>query len=430
MTDLRIEPVKMEGSVTVPPSKSLAHRAIICASLANGRSVIKNIQYSDDIRATILGMRSLGAVILEEEDTLTIDGVKSGIVTQGRTIDCNESGSTLRFLIPIATLFEGETRFIGQGKLGTRPLNTYETIFEEQGLRYEAADTDELDLTVEGSFQPGTYEVRGDVSSQFISGLLFTLPQLKGSSKIRMTTPLESESYVDLTLSMLESFGIEVFFDKDEQLFSIAGNQEYTAQDITVEGDYSQAAFFLSANALGNAVRVEGLNQGSLQGDRAILAILDQLKGSQKNGEMDRDISAETLIPKRKIDGSQCPDIIPVVALVAALSEGETRMTNLERLRIKESDRLEATQKELAELGADIKVEGDSLVVRGVDRLRGDATVWSHKDHRIAMMLAVASTVCESPIVIRDTECVAKSYPDFWEVVEQLGGKSNEWNLG
>ena len=420
MTDLRLDPMKLKGPVTVPPSKSLAHRAIICASLARGRSEIKNIQYSDDIEATIEGMQTFGAVIQKNEGSLSIEGIEAYAFTRGRTINCNESGSTLRFLIPLATLFEGETHFAGQGKLGTRPLDTYQVIFEQQGLRYESSNTGELDLTVEGSLRPGAYEVRGDVSSQFITGLLFTLPLLKAASEIRMTTPLESEGYVDLTLSILDSFGIHIDFDKERQVFSIEGNQAYRPHDTTVEGDYSQAAFFLSARALGNPVRVEGLNERSLQGDRAIAAILEQLGG----------LELDDVTTHRTIDGSQCPDIIPVVALVAALTGGKTEITNLERLRIKESDRLEATQKELAQLGADIEVVGDSLVISGVNSLKGNTTVWSHKDHRIAMMLAVASTVCEAPIVIRDTGCVAKSYPDFWEVFEQLGGKSSEWNLG
>lgn len=420
MTDLKLEPVKLEGSVTVPPSKSLAHRAIICASLAEGRSEVSNIQYSEDILATIAGMRSFGAVIHTEESTVIIDGISDYSSTEGRTIDCNESGSTLRFLIPLATLFEGETRFTGQGKLGTRPLDTYEEIFVKQGLHYSTSETDELDLTVDGSLRPGVYEVRGDVSSQFITGLLFTLPLLNAASKIRMTTPLESEGYVDLTLSMLKNFGIHVDFDKEKQVFSVEGNQIYRSQNTTVEGDYSQAAFFLSANELGNAVNVNGLNPSSLQGDREIVTILEQLNGS--------DFADETV--ERTIDGSQCPDIIPVAALVAALSSGKTKIINLERLRIKESDRLEAVQKELSKLGADIEIDGDGLLIRGKSKLKGNATVWSHKDHRIAMMLAVASTVCEEPIIIKDTECVAKSYPDFWDVFEQLGGKSSEWNLG
>ncbi|WP_423190430.1 3-phosphoshikimate 1-carboxyvinyltransferase [Alkalibacterium sp. f15] len=430
MTDLRIEPVKLKGPVTVPPSKSLAHRAIICASLAKGRSEIKNIQYSDDITATIEGMQMLGAVIQKNEGSLSIEGIKDYAPTQGRTINCNESGSTLRFLIPLATLFEGETHFTGQGKLGTRPLATYQAIFEKQGLKYESSNTGKLDLTVEGSLQPGAYEVRGDVSSQFITGLLLTLPLLGATSEIRMTTPLESEGYVDLTLSMLESFGIHIEFDKERQLFSIEGNQVYRAQDVTIDGDYSQAAFFLSARALGNLVSVEGLNERSLQGDRAIVSILEQLGGVQPNNNKGMNIFAEQLTIDQTIDGAQCPDIIPIVALVAALSSGKTKIINLERLRIKESDRLEATQKELAQLGADIEVDGDSLVIKGVDSLKGNTSVWSHKDHRIAMMLAIASTVCEAPIIIKDTECVAKSYPDFWDIFEQLGGKSSEWNLG
>lgn len=420
MTHLQIEPEKLAGTVTVPPSKSLAHRAIICAGLADGRSTVHNIQYSDDIKATIQGLRSMGAEITEENESVVIDGVGLNVQESRttsdsiRTIDCNESGSTLRFLVPIATLFDGKTRFTGRGKLGQRPLTPYEDLFNAQELLYEAADTDSLDLTVEGNLLPETVELRGDISSQFITGLLMTLPFLNGNSQIKVTTPLESKGYIDLTLDVFNTFGLTIHVEEDGQLYKIPGNQSIQAVDYTVEGDYSQAAFFLSANALGNKVAVSGLNAGSLQGDKAILSILDTLKQGTD----------------RVIDGSQCPDIIPVAALVAALSEGKTRIQNLERLRIKESDRLEATQKELEAIGADIQIENNDLVINGVKSLKGGATVWSHKDHRMAMMLGIASTRCKEPIIIKDTECVAKSYPDFWDVFKTLGGTINERHLG
>ncbi|MCC5893940.1 MAG: 3-phosphoshikimate 1-carboxyvinyltransferase [Alkalibacterium sp.] len=420
MTHLQLEPGKIAGTVTVPPSKSLAHRAIICAGLADGHSTVRNIQYSDDIKATIQGLRAMGAEITEERDSVIIDGI--GLNGRGsiqadhssRTIDCNESGSTLRFLVPVATLFEGKTRFVGRGKLGKRPLTPFEDLFNSQGLLFATTNTDTLDLTVEGPLAPEAVELRGDISSQFITGLLMTLPFLDGDSAIKVTTPLESKGYIDLTLDVFKAFGLTIHVEEDGQLYNIPGNQSIKAVDYTVEGDYSQAAFFLSANALGNTLDISGLNEQSLQGDKAILSILDTLKQDTH----------------RVIDGSQCPDIIPVAALVASLSEGSTRIENLERLRIKESDRLEATQRELEAIGADIQIEGNDLVIQGVSSLKGGATVWSHKDHRMAMMLAIASTRCEEPIIIKDTECVAKSYPDFWDVFKTLGGTINERHLG
>ncbi|SDQ28321.1 3-phosphoshikimate 1-carboxyvinyltransferase [Carnobacterium viridans] len=417
MTNLTLTPTTLNGTVIVPPSKSIAHRAVICASLATGRSTIKNVQLSDDILATIEGMRSFGAIISYDDQTLTIDGIRNGSAKEIRTINCNESGSTLRFLIPLATLFTGETHFIGQGHLGKRPLEPYQELFEAQSLHYKQAATENLQLSVAGPLTSGIYEMRGDISSQFITGMLLTLPLLTEDSILKITTHLESKGYIDLTLSVLQSFGIVIEQDEDGQEYRIKGQQAYTARDYTVEGDYSQAAFWLSANALGNELLVNGLDSDSLQGDQAIVSILETVNGGSNDSE-------------RIIDGAQVPDIIPVVALVAALSKGKTKIINLERLRIKESDRLVATQKELTALGAQIEIVGDSLLIEGVSELSGGQEVWSHKDHRMAMMLAIASTVCQEPIHIKDTDCVKKSYPNFWETFQQLGGKIHEWNMG
>lgn len=417
MTNLTLTPTTLNGTVIVPPSKSMAHRAVICASLATGRSTIKNVQLSDDILATIEGMRSFGAIISYDDQTLTIDGIRNGAAKEIRTINCNESGSTLRFLIPLATLFTGETHFIGQGHLGKRPLEPYQELFNAQSLHYNQAATENLQLSVAGPLTSGIYEMRGDISSQFITGMLLTLPLLAEDSILKITTHLESKGYIDLTLSVLQSFGIVIEQDEDGQEYRIKGQQAYTARDYTVEGDYSQAAFWLSANALGNELLVNGLDSDSLQGDQAIVSILATVNGGSNDSE-------------RIIDGAQVPDIIPVVALVAALSKGKTKIINLERLRIKESDRLVATQKELTALGAQIEIVGDSLLIEGVSELSGGQEVWSHKDHRMAMMLAIASTVCQEPIHIKDTDCVKKSYPNFWETFQQLGGKIHEWNMG
>lgn len=437
MTDLLIKPAKLKGTVHIPPSKSMAHRAVIAACLVDGESVIGNIDLSEDIIATIEGMRAFGATIriqdaANQRKRLIIQGVGVNKSTENRLIDANESGSTLRFFVPLATLFEGETRFVGRGKLGVRPMDTYEKIFREQGLRFEPSGTEQLDLKVEGRLVSGRFEMAGNISSQFITGLLFTLPLLDGDSIIQITTELESVGYIELTLEVLRTFGISVIFNEAERQFIIPGNQAYQAQHYTVEGDYSQAAFFLSAGALGNEVTVTGLLPESNQGDKGTIDILRQLNAQVDISEESVIATppAEGLVGAEVIDGVQVPDIIPVSALVAALSKGETKIINLNRLRIKESDRLEATKEELTKLGADIEVVGDELHIRGVSSLKGGATTWSHKDHRMAMMLAIASTVSENEIIIKDAEYVAKSYPTFWQEFESLGGRISEWHLG
>lgn len=435
MTDLIIKPTKLKGTVNVPPSKSMAHRAIISACLAEGKSVIRNIDLSDDIIATIEGMKAFGSTIDTFDDgarkRLEIEGAPLNQASENRLIDANESGSTLRFFIPIATLFKGETRFIGRGQLGARPLDTFEKIFKAQGLLYKPSGTSKLDLTVEGPLTAGRYEMPGNISSQFITGLLFTLPLLEGESEIVITTDLESVGYLELTLEVLTDFGIQIDYDKKKQVFSIPGNQSYQSQNYTVEGDYSQAAFFLSAGALGNDVVVTGLKQDSNQGDKGILHILKQLNAVLKVKEDTVAVTApDGLEGDVIIDGAQVPDIIPISALVASLSPGKTKIINLKRLRIKESDRLEATKEELEKLGANIQVVGDELHIQGVSKLQGNSIGWSHQDHRMAMMLAIASTICEEEIVVRDADYVSKSYPTFWKEFEALGGRISEWNMG
>ncbi|OOM11828.1 3-phosphoshikimate 1-carboxyvinyltransferase [Clostridium saccharobutylicum] len=434
MGNLKIYPKKLEGEVKIPPSKSMAHRAVICAALGDGVSRVTNIDYSDDIIATIDAMSSLGAMINKKEEYLEVTGIKSPAnkvndqIKTERTIDCNESGSTLRFLVPIAALFDGVNRFVGRGNLGKRPLDTYYNIFNEQGIKYTYKE-DVLDLKTEGKLKAGEFRLKGNISSQFITGLLFTLPLLDGDSKIIITTELESKGYIDLTLSAMKDFGIEVI-NKNYEEFIIKGNQTYKSRDYRVEGDYSQAAFFLSADALLNNVVVNDLKTDSLQGDKEVIDILERMGVSFKNknngliGEVDNNLKATI------IDGSQCPDIIPVISLAAALSEGTTEIINAGRLRIKECDRLAAVTSELNKLGAKITEKEDGLIIEGVTKLKGDVEVWSYKDHRIAMTLAIASTVCDSPIILKDYECVSKSYPEFWKDFKNVGGSFDEWNVG
>ena len=430
MADLKIYPSKLKGEVKIPPSKSMAHRAIICAALSDGLCIIENIDYSDDIIATIDAMNSLGARIVKHKDYIEVMGAYgSGEKPQEtRIIDCNESGSTLRFLVPISLLFKGSSKFIGRGNLGKRPLTTYYNIFERQGIEYSYEEGN-LNLVINGELKPGTFEVEGNVSSQFITGLLFTLPLLKQDSKIVITTEMESKGYIDLTLRVMSDFGVKII-NNNYREFIIKGNQKYNARNYRVEGDYSQAAFFICADSLGNDVLCKDLNLNSLQGDKEVIDILERMNVIFNANDVGVKGTTNGELISTVIDGSQCPDIIPVLTSVAALTKGTTEIINAGRLRIKECDRLAAVTSELNKLGAKIIEKEDGLVVTGVEKLQGGVEVWSHKDHRIAMTLAIASTRCEEPIVINDYECIAKSYPNFFEDFKALGGNVHEWNMG
>ena len=423
MADLKLVPSKLKGEVKIPPSKSMAHRAIICAALSDGFCKIENIDYSDDIIATIDAMNSLGAKIVKYKDYIEVTGAygNSADIEDIRVIDCNESGSTLRFLVPISLLFKGKNKFIGRGNLGKRPLTTYYNIFEKQDITY-SYEEGKLNLIVGGELKPGIFEIEGNVSSQFITGILFTLPLLNDDSKIIITTEMESKGYIDLTLRAMSDFGIEVI-NNDYKEFIIKGNQRYKARNYRVEGDYSQAAFFLCADSLGNNVLCKDLDLNSLQGDKEVIDILERMNVIFNASAIGVKGTTSGQLVSTIIDGSQCPDIIPVLTAVAALTKGKTEIINAGRLRIKECDRLAAVTSELNKLGAKIVEQEDGLIVTGVEILKGNVEVWSHKDHRIAMTLAIASTKCEEPIVIKDYECIAKSYPNFFDDFVSLGGK-------
>lgn len=430
MADLKLVPSKLKGEVKIPPSKSMAHRAIICAALSDGLCIIENIDYSDDIIATIVAMNSLGATIVKYKNHIEVIGAYGNPKKpqESRIIDCNESGSTLRFLVPISLLFKGSNKFIGRGNLGKRPLTTYYNIFDNQGIEYSYEEGN-LNLVINGELKPGVFEVEGNVSSQFITGLLFTLPLLNEDSKIIITTEMESKGYIDLTLRAMSDFGIEVI-NNDYREFIIRGNQKYKARNYRVEGDYSQAAFFLSADALGNDVLCKDLDLNSLQGDKEVIDILERMNVVFEANDIGVSATLNGELKSTVIDGSQCPDIIPVLTAVAALTKGTTEIINAGRLRIKECDRLAAVTSELNKLGAKIIEKEDGLIVTGVEKFQGGVEVWSNKDHRIAMTLAIASTRCEEPIVIKDYECIAKSYPNFFDDFKALGGNVHEWNVG
>lgn len=394
---------KLEGTLHIPSSKSYAHRAIICASLARGRSIISNIDYNEDIEATINAMKALGTIIIKNNDCLEIDGTTT-FMKRNVEIDCKESGSTLRFLVPVSLICESQIHFTGQGELGKRPMNVYYDMFEKQGIGYLYREN-VLDLYVRGMLQGGIFEIPGDVSSQFISGLLFALPLMDRDSKIIITTPLQSKNYVLMTIEVLKQFGVYVIYNDNEII--IPGGQFYMPSIYKVEGDYSAASNYIGANLLGNHIQVKGLNKLSLQSDRIIEEIAEKYN--------DEELS---------IDGSQCIDIVPLLSLLGSVRRRKTYIRNVNRLKYKESDRLEATIDVLTKLGANIQYIDNDLVIDGVSKLHG-AKVSSYHDHRIAMMIFIASTICEGDIIVDDIDCINKSYPMFVQHFKQLGGVIN-----
>lgn len=413
--NVRIRPTNLQGDVVIPPSKSLSHRAIIAASLACGRSKISNVMYSEDIKATIKGMRALGAKIVEGDDYLLIDGAFP--TRKEDTIDCNESGSTLRFLIPISMLADGDITFVGHNNLVNRPLDIYFDLFNKLGVEYEKRDT-YLPLKIKGKLSNGVFYVPGDVSSQFITGLLFSLPLCEGDSKIVITTNLESKGYVDLTIDILKMAGIEII-NNNYQEFEIEGNQEYKPFDYIVEGDYSQSAFFLVADALGANINLLNMNPRSYQGDKKI--INDMMAFGLDVKFTGTTLSLKGTPSPATIDLSLSPDLGPALTVLSALTKGESYLVGAKRLRIKECDRITCMKEEIEKLGGKIDEHPDSMDIYGVDSFKG-ATLSSHNDHRVAMALAMASLKTKGEIVIEGAEAVTKSYPNFWEVFKSLGG--------
>ncbi len=423
MRTLKLTPQSLKGKINIPSSKSMGHREIICAALAQGRSSVSNVSMSKDILATKAGMEALGAKISYEEGadkraTFTIEGSAPHIVKE--TIDCGESGSTLRFLLPVAALSNKQVTFMGSGKLGSRPLEPYFKIFRHQGLEFTTGKGSNFPLSLTGPLQPGKFSLPGNVSSQFISGLLFALPLLPGISHITITTPLESQSYVALTLSALAKYGIKI--EQENFLhYTIAGKQSYKNCQSQVEGDFSQAAFWLVAGILGSKIIAKGISQKSLQGDKKIIEILEKM-GAKLTIEADSVTAEQTVTHSTVIDAGDCPDIIPVLAVLAAVSQGTTEIIHAERLRIKECDRLKAMATELNKIGGHVTEKPDGLIIEGVESFTG-GTVDSWNDHRIAMSMAVASIKCRKPLIVQGAEAVAKSYPVFWDDFAALGGK-------
>lgn len=404
------------GTITAPPSKSMAHRAVLCAALAEGRSHITNLEFSKDISATLGAAAQLCARVRTGADDAVVEGL-GHFVPLAAPVDCCESGSTLRFLIPIASLTGQAVSFTGRGRLMERPQSVYEVLYREQGLRFEQSAAG---LTVEGALAPGEYRLAGNVSSQFISGLLFALPLLSGASVIRITPPFESRSYVDLTLRALADFGVRAAFT-DENTIAVPGGQTYRPCAYTVEGDYSQAAFLAVLGAARGGVAVTGLREDSLQGDRAILDILARC-GARIIRTDGAALFEKSALRGTEIDLADCPDLGPVLMVLGALCKGETVIRNAARLRMKESDRIAAMEQELRKMGAELFSTQDTVTVRG-GALHGADGLYGHNDHRVVMALAVAAYAAGVPAAIGGAEAVNKSWPYFFETVRALGGK-------
>ncbi|MBQ6837706.1 MAG: 3-phosphoshikimate 1-carboxyvinyltransferase [Clostridia bacterium] len=395
--NVEIFPSVAKGKIHPPPSKSCAHRLLICAALSDGVSKISNIGSNDDILATIDCLKNLGADIDINGDVATVKGINISKKLKTLQLNCNESGSTLRFFIPLSLLLSEETVFYGSDRLLSRPQSVYEAIFNEQGCFIE---NDGKQLKTAGELKYGVFKMRGDVSSQFLTGLLFALPLLNGDSEIVLTTSLESAPYVDITIDVLSKFGVSVE-RKSESSFFIKGNQKYLPQSLSVECDWSNAAFLDAFNLSGGNVAVEGLDYESCQGDKAYKGFYEKIKSGCP-----------------EIDISDCPDLGPVLIAVSAICNGAV-IKGTKRLKIKESDRGEAMRQELKKFGVDITVNEDSIVIPKAKLLTPTENLCCHNDHRIAMSLAVLCSVVGG--VLENAQCVKKSYPEFFDDIKTLG---------
>lgn len=398
--DLRITPKLLSGDIAVPPSKSISHRALIAGALANGESIITDVLDCEDTRATEEALTALGAVISHDGYKTIVKGIS--VPTEKADINCRESGSTLRFMIPIAAALGTESTFRGEANLPNRPITPFLEELPRHGIEFLS---EKMPYTIRGKLSGGDFPVTGDISSQFITGYMMALPLTGEKCTISLTSQLQSRPYAILTADTMRSFGVDVKIG--ENSFEIPANSAFKPSDYTVEADMSQAAFFLVADAIGGNVTPINLRLDSAQGDRAIIDIVKKFK---KNGGQAFDVNAEDI-----------PDLVPIMAVLACFARGTSHITGCARLRIKECDRLAAISDELNRLGAKIEAGEDYLTVHGVDSLHGGECE-TYSDHRIAMSLAVASQRCTEPIVIKGAQCVSKSYPTFFEDFRKLGG--------
>ena len=392
-----IHPGRAEGIISAPSSKSVAHRLLICAGLSQGVSRISGLDWNDDIRATLDCLKALGVSCAVDGDTVTVTGIDPKNAAPIEPLHCRESGSTLRFLLPLALLCGTTVAFAGSETLLKRPMDVYQQLCHNRGFTFACENNY---LYVKGNLSGGNYQIPGNISSQFISGLLFALPLTQEDSRIEITTPLESKSYIELTLQALQFFGIEAWWE-NKKTIRIPGNQQYRPQDMTVEGDYSGAVFFAALNVLGSVVDITGLNPDSLQGDRIYADLLPQLCHDRPT-----------------IDISNCPDLGPILFAVAAAKNGAV-FTGTHRLKFKESDRCVAMAQELAAFGTEVHVKKNSVSIIPTAFHRPCRILQSHNDHRIVMALAILLTLTGGEI--EGAEAVQKSFPDFFSKLQSLG---------
>lgn len=410
-------PSKIEGKIRAIPSKAHAHRLLIASALSQDETLLNLEESSLDIETTIQCLRAMGANIEDKNSVIRIQPIKEFKVTP--VLDFKESGSTSRFLLPVAAAMLEEFSAKGAGRLPQRPLGDLVREMKKKGCSFSS---ETLPFQVKGRLEGGRYFLPGDVSSQYISGLLMALPLLKKDSLLHLTTLLESEGYVALTLAVLEEYGILI--KRVKEGYKIPGNQHYrTFGQKKVEGDWSNGAFFLAMGVLGGAVEVTGLYKGSLQPDAEILSILGKM-GADIEEKTDSFTSRISSLKGIQVDLSQCPDLMPIIAVLLSVAKGKSEITGGKRLRLKESDRIAVMARNLSALGADVVEKEDGLDIIGVENLRG-GPVEGANDHRIVMAMAVASAISKGPILITDHKAVNKSYPGFFRDFEKVGGKSN-----
>ena len=422
MSDVKFSPFVPNGTVNVPPSKSDVHRAIICAAMANGVSRISPVALSNDIKATIGCIKALGADAVLENNVLTVDGTNM-YKNKTALLDCGESGSTLRFFIPIAAVGNINATFVGKGKLPQRPIGIFTEALPKAGTVCKTEGG--LPLEIKGQLKSGIFEIPGNVSSQFITGLLLALPILEGDSEIVLTSPLESVGYIAMTIRTMKQFGVNI--QTTEKGWHIKGGQSYKTCDYTTDGDWSQAAFFMVLGAVSGKVTVKGVAKDSTQGDKKCAEILARF--GAKVTQLDNEVTVEKRELKAiTIDASQIPDLVPVLSVCAAFAEGTTKIINAERLRIKECDRLKATAELLNNLGGKVKELSDGLEITGVSSLKG-GNVNGYNDHRIVMSAAVCAARSDEDITATFAMSINKSYPDFYIDYNSIGGKANVLDL-
>jgi 3-phosphoshikimate 1-carboxyvinyltransferase len=409
------------GEVYAPPSKAYTHRMAIAALLSSGASKILNPLHSDDTQATLEAIKAFGAETKLEESCWTIKGT-TPLKTPDSPINCGESGATLRFMIPVAALASGPSTFILGESLRRRPLKPLLRGLNQLGAE-SRLQLSEKTATVRvhgGGIRGGKTSIRGDVSSQFISGLLFACPWAEEDTEINVTTPLESRNYVQITLEVLDKHGVKVSASKDFRKLRVPCNQSYVSRHHEVPGDFSSAAFLLAAAAITSSrVKVKNLNRHTKQGDKAILDILEKM--GSKITVKDEYVEVEgKQLNAVDVDAKDIPDLVPVCASLACYSKGVSKLYNARRLRYKESDRLSSLRTELKKMGADITIIEDGLIIRGPCPLQG-ATINPHNDHRIAMACTIAALGANGETMIQNSECVKKSYPNFFDDLHMLG---------